>query len=66
MQREGLDRHEATAQVHTKDRERTRYLEAGYQREPDDARLYDLVLNLFLIDPASAVNIISLALRRER
>ena len=66
VQREGLDRHEATAQVHTKDRERTRYLEAGYQREANDVHLYDLILNLFLIDPASAVNIICLALRRER
>ena len=66
MQREGLDRQEATAQIPTKDRERTRYLEAGYQREPDEAHLYDLVLNLFLIDPASAVNIIYLALHHER
>jgi cytidylate kinase len=66
MQREGLDRQEATARIHTKDHERTRYLKAGYHREPQDAHLYDLVLNLFLIDPESAVNIICLALRHWR
>jgi cytidylate kinase len=66
MQREGVDRQEAATLIHTKDRERTKYLETVYHREPDDVHLYDLVLNLSLIDPASAVNIICLALRHER
>lgn len=62
MQSEGVDQPEAASRVHTKDQERTRYLESGYHREPGDADLYDLVLNLSRIDPASAVNILYLML----
>jgi len=66
MQREGVDRQEAASRLRTKDRERTRYLETGYHRKPGDSHLYDLVLNLSRIDPASAVNIICLTLRHEQ
>lgn len=64
-QREGLDRRAAVSRIRKKEHERTRYLEAEYHRKPEDAHLYDLVLNTSALDPASAVNVICLALNHK-
>ncbi|HEX6552471.1 MAG TPA: cytidylate kinase-like family protein [Ktedonobacteraceae bacterium] len=65
LQREGLDRHAAEARIHHKDHERARYLEREYHHEPDEAHLYDLVLNMSLLDLESAVDIICLSLQEK-
>ena len=63
MRREGVDRHAAEARIRRKDRERARYLEREYQHRPDEARLYDLVLNTSRLDLDAAVAIIRDAMR---
>ncbi len=63
MHRDGVDRPEATSLLQTKDRERVKFLETGFHRNPEDAHLYDLVLNMLLIDQVSAANIICLMLK---
>jgi CMP/dCMP kinase len=65
MQREGPDRHAAEARIHHKDHERARYLEREYHHKPDEAQLYDLVLNTSLLDLESAVDIICLSLQEK-
>jgi cytidylate kinase len=62
MQREGLEQRAAASRIRQKEHERTRYLEAVYHRKPDEAHLYDIVLNMSILDPASAVNVICLTL----
>ena len=62
MQREGVDRHTAESRIHRKDHERASYLEREYHHHPDDAHLYDLVLNTSLLDLESAVDIICFTL----
>jgi cytidylate kinase len=62
MQREGVDHHTATSRIHTKDHERASYLEREYHHHPDEAHLYDLVLNTSLLDLESAVDIICFTL----
>ena len=62
MQREGADRHTAESRIHTKDHERASYLGREYHHHPDDAHLYDLVLNTSLLDLQSAVDIICFTL----
>jgi CMP/dCMP kinase len=64
-QREGLDQRAAVFRIRKIEHERTRYLEAGYHRNPEDAHLYDLILNTSSLDPASAVNVICLALNHK-
>jgi cytidylate kinase len=65
MQREGLDQWAAASCIRKKEHERMRYLEAEYHQNPEDAHLYDLVLNTSSLDPASAVNVICLALNHK-
>jgi cytidylate kinase len=65
MQREGLDQRAAASRVRKFEHERTRYLEAAYHRKPEDAQMYDLVLNSSSLDPSSAVNVICLALNHK-
>src|SRR6266705_5842683 len=65
MQREGVDRHTAESRIHRKDHERASYLEREFHRYPDDAHLYDLVLNTSLLDLESAVDIIGFTLQQK-
>ncbi|HVB23677.1 MAG TPA: cytidylate kinase-like family protein [Ktedonobacteraceae bacterium] len=65
MSREGLAQDAARSRIQAKDRDRARYLQAEYQRDPSDARLYDLVVNTNVIDLDSAVDLINLALERK-
>jgi cytidylate kinase len=65
MQREGVDRHTAEARIHRKDHERASYLEQEYHHHPDDAHLYDLVLNTSLLDLESAVDIMCFTLQQK-
>ncbi len=62
MQREGLGRTEAQARVHAKDRDRARYLETEHHHRPDDAHLYDLVVDTSTLGLDNAVEIICFAL----
>jgi len=65
MQREGLNQDEARSRIQLKDRDRIRYLQAEYHQSPEDARLYDLIVNTGIIDLDSAVDLIVLALERK-
>jgi CMP/dCMP kinase len=65
MQREGLNENDARARIQLKDRDRIRYLQAEYHQSPEDAHLYDLVVNTGIIDLDSAVDLIVLALERK-
>ena len=65
MQREGVDRHTAESRIHRKDHERASYLEREYHHHPDDAHLYDLVLNTSLLDLESVVDIICFTLQQK-
>jgi cytidylate kinase len=62
MKREGLNKEEALARIQLKDRDRQRYLQSVYQHSPQEAELYDLVINTGVLDLDSAVNLIVLAL----
>jgi CMP/dCMP kinase len=65
MQREGVDHHTAESRIHRKDHERASYLEREYHQRPDEAHLYDLVLNTSLLDLESAVDIICFTLQQK-
>ena len=65
MQREGVDHHTTEARIHRKDHERASYLEQEYHHHPDDAHLYDLVLNTSLLDLESAVDIMCFTLQQK-
>jgi cytidylate kinase len=65
MQREGLNENDARARIQLKDRDRIRYLQAEHHQSPEDAHLYDLVVNTGIIDLDSAVDLIVLALERK-
>lgn len=65
MQREGLDQHAAESRIHLKDHDRARHLEVEYHQKPQDAHLYDLVLNTSLLDLESAVDVISFTLQQK-
>ncbi len=65
MQREGLVHHAAEARIHAKDHDRRRYLEDEYHQKPEDAHLYDLVLNTSLLDLDSAVEVICFTLQQK-
>ena len=45
MRREGLDHAAAAARINHKDHDRARFLQTQHQHQPDDAHLYDLVVN---------------------
>ena len=65
MQREGLDRHKAESRIQMKDHDRARHLEVEYHQKPQDAHLYDIVLNTSLLDLESAVDVICFALQQK-
>ena len=65
MQREGVDHHAAESRIHTKDHDRARHLQVEYHQKPEDAHLYDLVLNTSLLDLESAVEIICFTLQQK-
>jgi cytidylate kinase len=65
MQREGLDQAAAAARTQLKDRDRARYLQVEHNQHPEDARLYDLVVNTGILDLDSAVALLALALERK-
>ncbi len=65
MQREGVDRHTAESRIHRKDHERASYLEREYHQQPDDAHLYDIVLNTSLLDLESAARVICFTLQQK-
>jgi cytidylate kinase len=62
MQREGVDRHAAEARIHQKDHERASALQREYHQKPDEAHLYDLVVNTSRLDLESAVQVICFTL----
>jgi cytidylate kinase len=62
MEREALSRDDARARIQLKERDRQRYLQTEYHHRPDEAQLYDLVINTSVIDLDSAVNLIVQAL----
>jgi CMP/dCMP kinase len=62
MRRERLDRHAAEARIRHKDHERASYLEREYHDHPDEAQLYDLVLNTSRLDVERAVDIVCFTL----
>ena len=65
MQREGVDQAAAQSRIQMKDHDRAKYFETEYHRKPDDAHLYDIVLNTSVLDLESAVDIICLALKQK-
>ncbi|MDQ2715265.1 MAG: cytidylate kinase-like family protein, partial [Chloroflexota bacterium] len=65
IRREGLSREDAQARVQLKDRDRVRYLQAEYHRSPEDAHLYDLIVNTGILDLDSAIDLVTLALERK-
>jgi cytidylate kinase len=65
MQREGVDHHAAESRIHVKDRDRARYLQMEYHQKPEDAHLYDIVLNTSLLDLESAVEVICFTLQQK-
>ncbi len=65
MGREGLDQATARTRIQLKDRDRIRYLQAEHHQHPEDAHLYDLVVNTGILDLESAVDLIYLALQRK-
>ncbi len=65
MQREGLDHQAAVSRIRMKEHNRTKYLETEYHRKPDEAHLYDIVLNMSFLDATSAVNVICLTLHHK-
>ena len=64
-QREGLDAAAAQRRIQAKERARERYLQAHYRRRPDDAHLYDLIVNTGVLALDSAVDLIALALEHK-
>jgi cytidylate kinase len=65
MQREGLDHRAALARIQRKDRDRAHFLRTEHQQRPDDAHLYDLVVNSGVLDLESIVDLAVVALERK-
>lgn len=65
MRREGVDRNSAESRIHLKDHDRQRYLQAEYHHHPNEAHLYDLIVNTGVLDLDSVVDLITLALERK-
>ena len=63
--REGLDLDAARRGVQAKDRARTRYMQTQYDSQHEDPHLYDLVIDIAVLDLDSAVDLICLALERK-
>lgn len=65
VRREGVDKDTARKRVEEKDRARIRYTQTQFHRQPDDAHLYDLVINTAILNLDSAVDQICLALEQK-
>jgi len=65
MLREQLERSHAQTRIQMKDHDRSRFLQSEYRRHPDDPHLYDLVVNVNVLDLDSAVDLLYLALSRK-
>jgi cytidylate kinase len=65
VRREGLDLDAARKRVQAKDRARTRYMKTQYHCEHEDPHLYDLVIDIAVLDLDSAVDLICLAVERK-
>ena len=65
MKREGIDQFAAELRIKMKDHYRMKHLETAFHRKPEDAHLYDIILNTSFLDLDSAVEIISLALQQK-
>lgn len=63
--REDLNPELAERRIHKKDSDRRRSLITTHDRRPDDATLYDIVLNTAVLDLDSCVDLILLALERK-
>ena len=61
-QRENLSRTAAQQRIHQKDLNRRRYLSTTYRHTPDEAHLYDLIVNTSVLDLDSCVALIHGAL----
>ncbi len=62
MQREGLGRADAQARIQLKERNRSRYLQTAHHLQPEDAHLYDLVVNTGILDLDSIAELLISAL----
>jgi cytidylate kinase len=58
MKREGLSRADAQMRIQLKEHDRARYLQAQYHHRPDDAHLYDIVVNTNILNLDSAVDLL--------
>jgi len=58
MQREGLNQRAARTRIQVKDQDRERYLLTEYQAKPNDAHLYDVVVNSGVLDLDSVVDVV--------
>jgi CMP/dCMP kinase len=65
MTREGLNRADAQTRIQLKEHDRMRYLQTQYHYRPDDAHLYDLVVNTNILDLDQAVDLLYLALQHK-
>lgn len=65
MRRESLDRAAAHARIQFKDRNRVRYLQAVYHLHPEDAHLYDIMVNTAILGLDSAVDLLCMALEHK-
>ena len=65
MHREGLDHPAAQERIQRKDRDRARFLRTEHQQNPEDAHLYDLVVNTGVLDLDSTVDLAVDALERK-
>lgn len=65
MQREGLQQAEAQNRIQMKDHDRRRFLESQFHHHPDDPHLYDLVVNVNVLDLDSTVDLLYFALTRK-
>src|SRR5947207_1116257 len=63
--REELNPADARSRIQLKEQDRARYLRAQYRRQPDDAHLYDLVVNTGVLGLDDAIDLILLALERK-
>lgn len=65
MKREGIDQAAAESRIKMKDHDRMKHLETAFRRKPEDAHLYEIILNTSFLDLDSAVEIISLTLQQK-
>ena len=64
MRREGVDRHSAEGRIRRKDHERASYLERECHHRPDEAQLYDLVVNTSRLGLDGAVDVVCFTLHQ--